>query len=91
MEVIENAAYLRLCLFYKGDVTESELVVEKSSSSGDAIAYGVANWHLAVGDTENGKAMLEVIFDGDNWAAFGHIAAEADLARSRSAEFGIRN
>ncbi len=83
MEVIENTAYLRLCLFYKGEIAESDLVVEGSSSSAAAIAYGVANWHLAEGDTEGGTAMLEAIVNGDNWAAFGHIAAEADLARFR--------
>jgi len=91
MEVIENTAYLRLCLFYKGEIAESDLVVEGSSSSAAAIAYGVANWHLAEGDTEGGAAMLEAIVNGDNWAAFGHIAAEADLSRIRNSEFGIRN
>jgi dipeptidyl-peptidase-4 len=90
-EVIENEAYLRLCLFYKGELEESDLQVEGMSSSNAAVAYGLAAWHMAEGDTDIGTAMLEAIVAGNNWAAFGHIAAEADLARIRNSEFGIRN
>ena len=44
--------------------------------------YGVGNWYLVNGD----KAKAREIFDrdvlkGGSWAAFGYIAAEADLRR----------
>jgi dipeptidyl-peptidase-4 len=83
MEIIENSAYHQLCLLYKGEIDEADLIDESSSSANAAVAYGVANWHLANGDTKNGTRMLEEIVAGDDWAAFGHIAAEADLARMR--------
>jgi dipeptidyl-peptidase-4 len=87
MEIIENHAYHRLCLFYKGELDEMDLRGEGSRPSDAAIAYGVANWHLAEGDTEIGTSMLEEIVAQDGWAAFGFIAAEADLARIRNSEF----
>ena len=43
----------------------------------------MANWHLANGDTERGTEMFEEIVAGEGWAAFGYIAAEADLARKK--------
>ena len=83
MEIIENQAYHRLCLFYKGELGEADLVEEGSSPANAAIAYGIANWHLAEGDTERGTELLEEIVAKDGWAAFGFIAAEADLARAK--------
>ena len=84
MEIIENQAYHRLCLFYKGELEEGDLVEEGSSPANAAVAYGIANWHLAEGDTERGTELLEEIVARDGWAAFGYIAAEADLARTRN-------
>ena len=84
MEIIENQAYYRLCLFYKGLLEESDLVTKGSSPANAAVAYGVANWHLANGDTERATELLEEIVARDGWAAFGYIAAEADLARMRN-------
>jgi dipeptidyl-peptidase-4 len=91
MEIIENQAYHQLCLFYKGELEEGDLQGDGSSPANAAIAYGVANWHLANGDTERGTELLEEIVAQDGWAAFGSIAAEADLARMQNEELGIRN
>jgi tetratricopeptide (TPR) repeat protein len=81
MEIIENHAYHRLCLFYKGELGEDDLVGDGGSTSDAATAYGIANWHLAEGDTERGTEILKEILSRYGWAAFGTIAAEADLAR----------
>ena len=83
MEIIENSAYHQLCLLYKGQLEETDLIDEGDSSANAAVAYGVANWHLANGDTERGTEMFEEIVAGEGWAAFGYIAAEADLARKK--------
>ncbi len=82
MEIIENQAYYRLCLFYKGELEEADLAEEGSSPANAAVAYGIANWHLANGDIEWGTELLEEIVTQEGWAAFGFIAAEADLART---------
>ena len=84
MEIIENQAYHQLCLFYKGELEEADLVQEDSSPANAAVAYGVANWTLAGGDIERGTDLLEEIVAQDGWAAFGFIAAEADLARAQN-------
>lgn len=81
MTVIENASYHDLDLFYKGEKTASELIGEgEDSSTGAATAYGVANWYYYNGQPEKADAMLQDLLATSSWAAFGFIAAEADLA-----------
>ena len=43
--------------------------------------HGVAAWMEARGEREAGRRLKERIVAETNWGAFGHIAAEADLAR----------
>ncbi len=82
LQVIENTAYHRLCLFYKGELTLDDLTDSKfSSMENDAVAYGVGNWHLCNGDREQAKAIFQKILQKEAWASFGYIAAESDLAR----------
>ncbi len=81
MNVIENMSYHNLCLFYKGEITLSELIGENEDSpAGAAVMYGAANWHYYNGDVEKAREMLDAMVDTDGWSAFGVIAAEADLA-----------
>jgi hypothetical protein len=86
LEIIENQAYHQLCLFYNGELGEADLQQEGSAPANAAIAYGIANWHLAEGDTERGMEMFEETVARYGWAAFGYIAAEADLARMQNEE-----
>jgi tetratricopeptide (TPR) repeat protein len=82
MEIIENMAYHRLCLFYKGELGEQDLLdPDTGAVMSDATAYGLANWHLCSGDREEARRHLDRLVAGETWASFGHIAAEADLAR----------
>ena len=84
MDIIENGAYYRLLLMYK-DLIPPELILERAAADGGVqlptSAYGVANWHLYNGRREVGLVLLNRIAAGDQWAAFGYIAAEADLHR----------
>jgi tetratricopeptide (TPR) repeat protein len=81
MEIIENQAYHQLCLFYKGELEESDFDEEEPSPANAAVAYGIANWNIAEGDIDRGTQLLREIVAKDGWSAFGYIAAEADLAR----------
>jgi len=82
MDVIENAAYLSLCLFYKGVLTRDDLTgAEESAVMNDAVAYGMGARHLADGEREKARAVFEEILAGRSWASFGYIAAEADWVR----------
>jgi hypothetical protein len=56
---------------------------DDGSSAGSAIVYGAANWHYYTGQTEKADEMLRTLLETPGWAAFGHIAAEADLASRR--------
>jgi len=81
MDVIENMSYHNLCLFYKGEITLSELIGDNEDSpAGAAVMYGAANWHYYTGETEKAREMLQSLVETDGWAGFGFIAAEADLA-----------
>jgi len=82
MNIIENNAYQKLCLLYKGSLSvDSVMMVNGSVTSNDAIAYGVANWYRYNGETEKAKKLYEQILQGKVWASFGYIAAEADYVR----------
>jgi tetratricopeptide (TPR) repeat protein len=82
MNIIENQVYHRLCLFYKGELAEGELAWEgPSSSTNDAMAYGVGNWYFYNGQRDKAKQVFEKILKNKTWASFGYIAAEADFAR----------
>lgn len=82
MNIIENNAYQKLCLLYKGSLSvDSVMTVNGSLTSNDAIAYGVANWYRYNGETEKAKQLYEQILQGKIWASFGYIAAEADYVR----------
>jgi tetratricopeptide (TPR) repeat protein len=81
MNVIENFSYHNLCLFYKGEMTVEELVGDNEDTpSGASTAYGLANWYYYNGEDEKAMEHLNALVGTDSWAAFGFIAAEADLA-----------
>jgi tetratricopeptide (TPR) repeat protein len=79
----ENIAYLQALLFYRGDRKEDVFDSAKlTGSSAMALAYPIANFALISGDTAKACASFQkIVSDEENWAAFGFIAAETDLAR----------
>jgi tetratricopeptide (TPR) repeat protein len=86
MPVIENGSYHKLLMMYKGAAGADALFAASKTEALDAvtIGYGVANWHLYNGRNDAARRILSEIV-GQNaktqWAGFGYIAAEADLAR----------
>lgn len=46
--------------------------------------YGIANWRLYNGRTAKAREQFEKIVTSPHWPAFGFIAAEVELARSKS-------
>lgn len=85
MEIMENFAYQRRLLMYKGVLTPDDLLKEDSLSDLDLATqgYGVANWYLYNGDSRRALSLFRRITAGSYWPAFGYIAAEAELARRR--------
>ncbi len=82
MEIIENFDYHKLCLLYNGTLPIDSLTIDPDrGAAGDALAYGIGNWHFYNGDTARAKEIFENLIAGEVWASFGHIAAEAHYAR----------
>jgi pentatricopeptide repeat protein len=49
---------------------------------GAALGYGYGNWLLYNGRTDEARAVFDQMVSAKNqWASFGFIAAEAELAR----------
>jgi tetratricopeptide (TPR) repeat protein len=84
LDVIENHAYHRLLLFYKGALPRDAIAREGGNAVQDVTtAYGLAvHDALAAGDTL-ATPFARIVETSSSWAAFGYIAAEAELARLR--------
>jgi tetratricopeptide (TPR) repeat protein len=85
MDILENTAYHRRLLMYKG-LEKPEALLNTATPDPTQIAtqgYGVANYYLVTGDQARARRVFETIVSGAGWNAFGFIAAEADLARMK--------
>ena len=83
MDVLENGAYHARLLMYKG-LRSPDSVLNLNTADDVQIAtqgYGVGNWYLVNGDARKAREVFERVLAGKAWAAFGFIAAEADLKR----------
>lgn len=85
LDVIENGAYHRLLLLYKGELAPEELLNSPENSNAalhDATTgYGIGVWHLTSGRDAQAMEWFRRVYAGPQWAAFGYIAAEAELSR----------
>ena len=86
MKAGESRVYLNRLLMYKGDYSPDDLL----RAGGDSLAratygYAVGSWHLVNGRPAEARAAFEQVLAGEQWAAFGFIAAEAELARAKTA------
>ena len=87
LKVKESKMYLNRLLVYKGLLSPEELVKPVSGMSayeaqisGVTLRYGLALYYNLKGDTERAKTEYrELLATSDQWSAFAHIAAEADL------------
>ncbi len=83
MDVIENHAYHQLLLLQKG-LADPAVVLDAGAADGvqDAtVAYGVSLWHLVNGEHEEAERLWRAVVADTPWNAFGHLGAEAELAR----------
>ncbi len=85
MDILENTAYHRRLLMYKG-LEKPEVLLDATTPDPTQIAtqgYGVANYYFVTGNTAKAREVFEKITAGAGWNAFGFIAAEADLQRMK--------
>ena len=67
---------------YKGVHAPEDLL----RAGGDALtretyAYAVGNWYFCTGRRDEARALWQSVAASPYWPAFGHVAAEAELAR----------
>jgi tetratricopeptide (TPR) repeat protein len=85
MEIIENDAYFKRILMYKGDLTPETLLSTKADAEDQKLqyvtqGYGLGNYYLSKGDTAMAKTVFQNVIQTGYWSAFGYIASEMELA-----------
>lgn len=83
LDIVENRAYQKLLLMYRGEIAPEELVNEDpSTTDGATTLYGVGSYYVANGQPERARPIFErLVANQKQWASFGYIAAETDLKR----------
>lgn len=85
MEIIENTSYHQLLLMYKGELTPEDLLTPGADAIQSAtVAYGVGNWYYYNDMESEALQVFRSIVEGGGWAAFGYIAAEAEMSARES-------
>ena len=82
MDVLENEGYHQLLLLYRGLRDPAALLAqaEEDGVGFASVGYGVGNWYRLRGDADAARELFRRIVAAGTWPAFGHIAAEAELA-----------
>lgn len=82
-QVLESTAYHQLTLCFRGDIDCAALRAQARRERGlqsTTLAYGLAAHARLQGRRAEATALLREIVAQPDWASFGYIAAEADLA-----------
>lgn len=82
MNLIENDVYLNLIMVFKGLFDPDRMLeVTDDGLQNATLWYGIGNWHYMNGREDRALEFWNNILETGRWAAFGYIAAEAELAR----------
>ncbi len=85
MNLIENDVYLNLIMVFKGYFDPERMMeVSDDALQNATLWYGIGNWHYMNGREERAVDIWNRIINTDQWAAFGYIAAEAEMARLKN-------
>jgi len=82
MVMIENTSYHELLMVFKGVFSENQILDDNNSElDNSTLGYGLGFWHDINGRHERATEIWQQVYDSGNWAAFGFIASEAELAK----------
>jgi tetratricopeptide (TPR) repeat protein len=84
LDIIENGSYHRLLLLFKGSLPADSLTAALNSDdliANVTVGYGIGAWHYVNGREAEAEAVWRRILESPQWAGFGYIAAEAEIAR----------
>lgn len=84
MTIIENDAYFKRMLMYKGIIQPDSLLNLQGDMADSRLqyvtqGYGVGNFLLSQGDTLKAKEVFGNVIQTGYWSAFGYIAAEKEM------------
>ena len=82
MDLIENHSYHTILKLYQGSI--DPIVLEKEINDGESLnnttlAFGLGNYYSIIGNEAKAQILFEMITKGNQWSAFGYIAAESRL------------
>jgi tetratricopeptide (TPR) repeat protein len=85
MEIIENDAYFKRILMYKGELPPQALLSTETKIEDQKLqyvtqGYGLGNYNLSKGDTAMAITVFQNVIQTGYWSAFGYIASEMELA-----------
>lgn len=84
LDIIENRSYHELLLLFRGERSPGDLLGEDGEPLDLATqGYGLGTWYLVEGDEAAARREYEAVLEGSQWAAFGYLASEAEIARLR--------
>lgn len=88
VELLENGDYRDCLLLYRGDLTVEAFLAAAGDADDRPLTdatrgFALAQFLLLQGKTTEATRQLETVISGPQWAAFGFIAAEAELARMK--------
>jgi tetratricopeptide (TPR) repeat protein len=85
LEVLEYVAYRDLIRLYRGELDGDAHFATLDPKTVDfaTFGFGLGNLRLAAGDEAGATAVFRRCLEAQNWAAFGVIGSEAELARLR--------
>ena len=76
MDIIENMSYHQSCLFYKGELKESEIIIDEIA------LYSLANWYVyEKKDMMKAKEYYQSLLSTGDPYSFAYIVGEADWIR----------
>lgn len=83
--ILENQDYYDILLMYKsGDDSKlAEKTKNQVSLSNSTLGFALGTFYLLNGNKQQAKELFEKVVSGNQWASFGFIAAEAELARMK--------
>ena len=85
LDIIENQDYYTLIQLYQGRISEADILkmlqTTDNALSNASLGYGYGNWLWYNGRQQEARQVFAQIAKGSSWAAFGYIAAEAELSR----------
>ncbi len=84
MDIIENHSYHQLLLMFKGETAPEAMLQDARGADAlqnATLGYGIGAWYLINGEEDRAFEIFNDILTSPQWASFGYIAAEAEVAR----------